>query len=395
VTATTPEVNASVGLETWLIVLTVLTGTLPGGAPGMTTAMIVLVIIQAVANSLAHNQVANAVNNALVIPPAPLGPVGGGIIINDLILDDLELHCSIVKSAIPVRNSGEYSSAGAFTLDLDTGEIDSAVVPETDLVWDPARGFLTQGASGLTVTGTPFGGLTPAQISRFSLSSRLIPMSSVPFSFPFPVLSTPVREVVFGMRTTMGRYAKVRAFRDQSTSSAPLSLEWTTYETPAAELELTAHWSVAERGEVTVLVTDFEYCESSPVAWSGVFEARPKLMAFPVDYQWCLCGQILQKGKGFLRQSTGGEISYRLDGRILQIRTEKGVGIDCELCVSAIHRGLEFFRCLPLSKPGIETRCRKSPPPRNDKYRIEVIPPDPEIANWRPLNVAELLKPGK
>jgi hypothetical protein len=142
---------------------------------------------------------------------------------------------------------------------------------------------------------------------------------------------------------------------------------------------------VLERGEITEYITpDCSYCRSSPVRWCGVFEAWPRLVAFPVDYQWCLCGKVLEEGTGEV-STAHGPLSYRLTGRRLHIETEMEQPVQCELCVSAVDaRGLELYTCIKLDQPGIERRCRKCEP-KKPHIRIEMLAAEAHLDSWRPL----------
>lgn len=385
VTATPPTVDTDVDLEWWVWLAGGFIGGLFGGIIGAIVAVIVLAIVEAVAEGIVNGLVAGGIGGALAIPPIPLGPIGGGLTLTGVILDDLELRSSIIRSlSVPVKNQGSHSSLDGFTVDLDTGDIADDVVYGTDLVWDPRRGLSTNGPARLTITGASFGGLTPVQISMMPLASTEIPLGFIPFGAPpsFPFL--PHNSVVFGLRTSDGRYAKARAFRNLLAAGA-LDLRWVTYDTPSMQLDIAARWSVCERGEVTEYIRpDCSYCRSYPVRWCGVFEVWPKLMAFPVDYQWCLCGKVIEEGEGTV-QTSNGPLSYTLSGRRLTLETEMGQNVDCQLCVSAIDaRGQELFTCIQLSKKGIETRCRKCIPHAR-KFRVDMIPAEAVIGGWRPL----------
>lgn len=385
VTATTPSVNTDVDLEWWVWLVSLGLGGLFGGIVGAIVAAIVLAIVEAVAGGVVDNLVSSGIGGALQIPSVPLGPIGSGLSMSSVVLDDLELRCSIIRSlSVPVKNQGAHASLAGFTVDLDNGTIRTNTLPGTDLVWDPSRGITTNGSAGLTITGASFNALTPVQVSMFPLSQHAIPLSLIPFSFPpsIPFLSHDA--VVFGVRTTDGRLAKARAYRSALEAGA-LNLEWVTYDTPVPKLDIAARWSVLERGEVTEYITpDCEFCRSSPVRRCGIFEAWPKLMAFPIDYQWCLCGTILEPGVGEV-SSPDGPLAYRLTDRRLYIETEMGQSVDCELCVSAIDaRGQELFTCIQLSQPGIDKSCRKCDP-NAKRYRVEMIPANISLAAWRPL----------
>jgi hypothetical protein len=142
------------------------------------------------------------------------------------------------------------------------------------------------------------------------------------------------------------------------------------------------------KGEITGISPDCSFCRKYPVSRCGVFEAWPRLMAFPVDYQWCICGEILEKGTGEV-ETKYGPLAYNLKGRRLYIETEMAQGIDCELCVSAIDaRGLELFTCIRVNKSGIEVECKKCDP-SNPKVRVEMMAIAEHLNNWRPLLTEE------
>jgi hypothetical protein len=386
VTASTPSVDTDVDLEWWVWLVSLGLGALFGGIVGVIVAAIVLAVVEAVAEGIANNLISSGIGGALGgIPSIPLGPIGGGLSLTSIILDDLELRGTILRTlSVPVKNQGTRISSAGFSVDLDTGTVRTAVSAGADLIWDPSRGISTNGSAGLTVTGISFHALTPVQISSFALAGSNIPLSLIPLtvspSFPFFSSS----DIVFGVRTSDGRFAKVRAWRSIFEAGA-LHLEWVTYDTPIPQLDIAARWSVLERGEVSEYITpDCWFCWSSPVRRRGVFEAWPKLMAFPIDYQWCLCGEVIEEGEGTI-SSPDGDLMYKLEGRRLSLETEMGQSVDCELCISAIDaRGQELFTCIQLSQPGIEKRCRQCEP-RSQNVSIEMLPVEAILSAWRPL----------
>lgn len=385
VTATTPSVDTDVDLEWWVWLASLGLGGLFFGIAGVVVAAIVLAIVEAVAEGIVDNLISGGISGALgSIPAIPLGPIGGGLTLTSIVLDDLELRCSIIRSvSVPVKNQGSHTSLAGFSVDIDDGTITAGLSQEIDLVWDPARGISANGSAGLRITGAPYTSLSPVQVSRMSLSGTQIPLSLIPTAFPssFPFFGHD--EVVFGVRTSEGRYAKARAWR--SIFTGELQLDWLTWATPVPSLDIAARWSVMERGEVTEYITpNCSFCRSNPVSWCGVFEAWPRLVPFPIDYQWCLCGTVIDEGQGEL--STGhGPLAYKLTDRRLYIQTEMGQSIDCELCVSAIDaRGSELFTCIRLLKSGIETRCRKCNP-KDKRVKYQVLPVREDLSRWRPM----------
>ena len=386
VTATTPVVDTDVDLAWWVWLASLGLGGLFGGIVGVIIAAVVLAIVEAVAEGIADGLISDGISGAIGgLPAIPLGPIGGGLTLSSIVLDDLELRSSIVRSvSVPVKHQGGNVGLEGFSVDLDSGALSAGVLPGTDLAWNPASGLNAVGGSGLTVTGTSFGALTPVQISRLPLATSQMSLGLIPLTWPRWFLFMPHHEVVFGMRTSEGRLAKLRAWR-QIDQQGALHLDWITFDTPTPSLDIAARWSVTERGEVTHYVAkDCSRCRSNSVRWCGVFEAWPRLTAFPVDYEWCLCGQTLEQGDGKVK-STGGTIAYRLEGRRLKIATEMGQSFKCELCVSAIDaRGLELYTCIQLNQPGMERRCRPCKPTRKD-VSVNLLPVAAELAYWRPL----------
>lgn len=394
VTATTPSVDTDVDLEWWVWLLSLGLGALFGGIIGVIVAAIVLAVIEAVAEGIANNLVSGGIGGALGgIPAIPLGPIGGGLTLNTVVLDDLELRCAILRSlSVPVKTQGSHVSPGGFSVDLDTGTVSAVEGQASDLTWRPGQSLHAAGPARLTVTGASYGALTPVKVSKMPLAGTLIPAGSIPASFPPSIPFFPHASVVFGMRTSDGRFAKAKAWYDLFAGGA-LHLDWVTYDTPVPRLDITSNWRVIERGEVTEYITpDCSYCKSAPVRWCGLFEAVPRLMPFPIDFQWCLCGTVIAEGEGEVA-SGGGPLAYRLQGRRLMIQTETlGQDIDCQLCVSAIDgRGQEQFTCIRLLKPGIEKICRKCVPARLH-YDVALLPVKAGNATWRPLIASSAAK---
>lgn len=394
VTATTPDVDTDVDLAWWVWLASLGLGGLFGGIVGVIVAAVVLAIVEAVAESIADGMISDGISGSLGgLPPIPLGPIGGGLTLTSIVLDDLELRSTIVRSvSVPVKNQGSHDSIGGFAVDFDTGVVSENIGVGSDLVWKPFSMLSTNGPSGLSVTGTSFGALTPVQISRLPLATNQLPIGLIPLSFPPSFLFLPHNGVVFGVRTTEGRFAKARAWRS-ITEGGALNLDWVTFDTPTPSLDIAARWSVLERGEVSEYITpDCSFCRSSPVRRCGIFEAWPRLAAFPIDYQWCLCGEILDEGNGEV-STKHGTLAYRLTGRRLYIETEMAQMVDCELCVSAIDaRDMELYTCIHLNKSGIEKICRRCDPER-PKVRVEMMAVDAKLSVWRPLITDETVKP--
>jgi|GEM_PF-1819935 len=390
VTATTPTVDTDVDLEWWVWLASLGLGGLFGGITGVVIAAVLLAVAEAVAEGLVNNLISGGIGGALSgIPAIPLGPIGSGLALDAVILDDLELRCGITRSlSVPIKTQGSHVSLEAFSIDLDTGAVSAVPTQYTDLIYRANHSLGAPGTAGLTVTSVPYGALTPVQVSRMPLIGKLISGGSIPSTFPPSVPFVTHDSLTFGMRTSDGRLAKVKVWRNVLAEGA-LNLEWVTYDTPVPRLEITSHWSIIGRGKPTEYITpDCEYCTAVPVRWCGIFEAVPKLMPFPINYQWCLCGKIIAEGEGQIT-SGGGHLSYKLQGRRLMIQTDAiGENVNCELCVSAIDaRGQEQFTCIKLSQPGIHISCKKCVP-GEQHHEIVFVPSEPEHNSLRSWNQA-------
>lgn len=383
IATTTPSVDTDVDLEWWVWLVGLGLGALFGGIVGAIVAAVVLAITEAVVEGIANGLISSAVSGSLgSFSAIPLGPIGAALQMTSLVLDDLELRGSIIRaSVVPERNRGTFNPAGARSFDLDAGT--SSALPQlgSDLTWDPATGLRTAGAARLSVTGRSYGSLDPLAIANLALASHQIPRTMIPTFIDLGIFSVGSR-VVFGMRTNEGRLARCRAWINGL--DGRLVLEWVTFDNPVASLDLTQRWCVAEQGEVSEYITpDCKRCTSAEVAWVGVIEAWPRLAPFPIDYQWCLCGHVLEEGEGEV-PGPDGPISYRLTDRKLCIQGDLGQDIDCEVCVSAIDgRGHELYECLRLSKPGTKVDCRPCVP--RLPYDVVVAEVATELAGYRPV----------
>lgn len=380
IVASEPAVDIDVDLAWWVWVLTFGVGAFFGGIIGGVIAIIVLAIVEAVAEGIVENMAIDAFNEAAgQIPPIPLGPIGAGITLNNLILDDLELRGPIIRSLnLPVKNAGTHNSDTGFTIDLDNGQVRAAgsVAYGTDLSWDPATGFQTVHNAGITITSASYGSLTPAVLEKMSFASHSIAAANIPLSITIPFFGMH-NEIVFGVYTTDGRYAKVRAWREIS-EGLRLHMVWTTYDRPAPELNIALRWEITDSVQQSAYINkDFATCKVSEVSRKCYVEAWPRLLAFPINYQWCLCGTVLEEGDGEVN-APSGPIPYRLSGRRLEFTTSMGQALHCDLCVSAIDiKGRELFTCVKIDKGTTETSCGK---PRRfiTKPPITFIPCDPE-----------------
>ena len=389
ITASSPTVNTNVSLEWWVWLASIGLGGLFGGIIGAIVGAIVPAIVEAVAEGIAERMATTAFNNAASsIPPIPLGPIGAGLSLTNIVLDDLELRGPIQRSLnLPVKSSGQHVALGPFALDLDAGTVypgTSEHVPR-DLAWAPGSGLRAINGAGMTITGQSYAALTPLQLRSFGFGTTFVGQNGIPLSLDLPLFGVS-SQIVFGVRTNQGRLAKVRAWRDLTAGGA-LRIYWTTYDTPIPSLDIALRWDVIEKGKGSPFIgRDFAPCERYEVSRRCTIEAWPRLVVFPVDYQWCLCGDVLEEGEGEVEHADG-TLSYHLEGRHLTVETAMGDDVDCELCVSAIDaRGRELFTCVQLTNAATETSCGAGrffyPKPS-----FELIPCDPlrAVETWEPV----------
>lgn len=385
IATTTPAVHTDVDLEWWVWLVGLGLGALFGGIVGVIIAAVVLAITDSVVEGVADGLISSGISSSLgSFASIPLGPIGSGLQMTSLVLDDLELRGTIVRApTVPVRNGGDFTALSGRTFDLDAGTTNASAVMGTDLFWDPAAGLSAAGLARLTITGRSYGSLDPLAISSLPLNSTQIARSMIPLFLDLGPFSIGDR-VVFGVRTGDGRLARCRA---SVGVTGEFHLEWVTYDNPIPSLQLTQHWCVHERGPVDEYISpDCSRCKRSEVAWCGVVEAWPKLVPFPVDFQWCLCGEVIEPGTGEVKGSDG-PLSYKLDGRRLCIQGEIGETIDCEVCVSAIDaRGHELFTCLRVNQVGVQTLCTPCTPRVPSRFDFALVPDS--VRGYRPVFAA-------
>ncbi len=177
ISTTTPTVHTDVDLEWWVWLVGLGLGALFGGIIGVIVAAVLLAITQSVVDGVADGLISSGISSSLgSFSSIPLGPIGSGLAMTSLVLDDLELRGSIVRAiTVPVRNSGTISTAGGRSFDLDAGTSSATPLPGTDLVWDPATGLTTHGAARLSITGRTYESLDPLAISQLALASTHVP----------------------------------------------------------------------------------------------------------------------------------------------------------------------------------------------------------------------------
>ena len=185
---------------------------------------------------------------------------------------------------------------------------------------------------------------------------------------------------MFGVRTTDGRYAKLRAWR----AGGALQLSWVTYDTPVPQLDIAARWSVLERGEVTEFIGRMPDLPFQPCSVAR----RVRSLAPTHDLPSRLPMVPLRQGAGRGRKQRGlapRTACLQSHGPSFVDRHRNGAERRLRTVRERDRRpGQELFTCIQLSQPGIETRCRRCVP-KATNLRIEIIPAEPLLGAWRPL----------
>lgn len=89
-------------------------------------------------------------------------------------------------------------------------------------------------------------------------------------------------------------------------------------------------------------------------AHRGIFRAVPQMLAYPIDFEWSLAGEVLA-GNGSL-DVDGVEVTYGVDGNRCELSLDAGESLEAELAVNAIdERGVEVFATRWLSVEGETT----------------------------------------
>lgn len=369
VTNTQPAIDIDVDLEWWVWLVGLGLGVLFGGIVGAIVGAIILSVVKGVVVGIADNILSSGITAGLGnIPPFPLGPIGAGLNLSSLLLDDLELRGNIIRTLnVPILNIGRESSLSSFALSLYNGQRFSynSNSPNIDVKYSPSRGLDFVNGSRFALSGQSYGGLTPLHIRKMNFTKNRIFSSQIPPVIDIPFIHTG-RELVIGIETSKGRLAKARVFKN-ITHGGRFQIEWSTYDTPTPTVALATNWTTLKSGDrLDPILVNGECCPAYEASMKCKITAWPKLLAFPVDIQWCIDGKILLKadGKVFTRS---GELEYKMNGRFLEIKTSIGQMVKSEVCVSIIDaKGIEIFVCKKIGTNGIKTDCPSK--------RIKVIP---------------------
>jgi hypothetical protein len=360
VTTTAPVVDTDVDLEWWVWLTTLGIGAILGGIIGIIVAAIVTAIAESIIEGIANNMISTGITSGLdALPTFPLGPIGAGLSLESIILDDLELHGSIIKAyRIPTFYSGGMDSHTAFALDLETGRKYgfNESSSDIDLKYHPSTGVRFVNGSKYSNSGTSYGALTPLGVRNMPLSSINISKGNIPNVMKIPFFSSG-NELVIGIRTNKGRLAKARIFNDVLKGKA-FSIDWVTYDTVVPSVKLTTRWNTREFGtRLDPRLVNGECCPAYEAAKDCRIEAVTKKLAFPIDLQWCIDGIVLKDSSGIV-DSKSGSLDYTIQGRFLTLHASMSQLISSEVCLSAIDSsGLEVFKCTKINSSGIGSDC--------------------------------------
>lgn len=386
-TTTEPFVSVEIDLDWWLYLVGFVAGGIVYGPIGAVVGAIVVAVADAVADGIADLVITDiGVGSVLpTIPTIPLGPIGAGVNFTSLELDDLVLGGQLLYTEeMPTRSSGYRLVQSGTAIDLDTGEMAYGITPGEippsgiDLVWSYQTGSLAFSpgpGAGMSMAGGSYYGLSQPDLEKFDYELDAIPYLGIPVRTGAGGLVM----LAFAVRTNEGYYAKCATWRTQ----AGVHLMYVTYDRPAPALGIRIDWEIIDEkviesgtdtwfdyslenfpefelggvlypGGVRVVdkverQADYEILE---VAYRGTFVAQPRLLAFPIEYQWRLCDTDLDRPKGNISAGTS-RVKYELDGRQLLIETKRGADFYCELCVGGIdYYGREYTSCVQLAMPG-------------------------------------------
>jgi hypothetical protein len=378
-----PDINVDVDLEWWvwlLEVVAIVVGTVIGfllGGPvagfgiGALVGAIVVGLLYLVFQGLG-TLVSSVVGQTLgvivqtlqklnILPVDLTNTFGSLELLRGVILDDLAVRGYVVlpDETPPIAASPDQLLLEGQSLDLDTGSVlppltSGIVNPEADLlrVMPTSTGavaFFSPGISGAVNTGF-IGGLESESSARLvtlgeasfaaltegDLRSLTYPAgrTSIPLgSIPFASDPQPANALVFGVRTTEGRFSKCAGWRD---AGARIHVRYHTYDTPL-QLLLHEEWNATRLSGAggTFLLT-----------WHGTLIAEWKsqlpgtVIAFApglgrVSFRWFWEGNEIT-GNGILPDGT---TRYAVANQRCEIWTMAGKSLKGQICVMGQELG--------------------------------------------------------
>lgn len=374
-------------------------GAIVGGLIGALLSGIVIGVLHAIAGATdaavraALGTLAGTLE-ALQLLPADLTDTFGVLtLIGDPVIDDLTLRGQVVlpdstptraQSANQIIQVGEmfnldsgaleprYAGTGLADLDADLSwEVESggrfgAYVDHLELagggvasagerrIGGSIGSFLFRGPSIhargsarlVALPGRSFWGLTESDLKELPYPDTATSIGN--FFVPRSDSALPAQTMVFGVRTTEGRYAKCAAWKD---SAGRLHLRYRTYAT-RLPLELVARWTTRRGAEVgsgvergVGMYVEYE------VSRRGVFRAEPRTLQGRSTYRWLWNGREIT-GSGTLPDGT---TTYDIVGNSCTLETQMATALAGELCVTATDAtGFRVTACRALDLAGTE-----------------------------------------
>jgi hypothetical protein len=368
------EPDVDIDLAWWVYLLGAFTFGTYLGAVWATIFVIVAAIVDAILDGVADALFGDLVGNRLQqfageLARFPLGPLAKGISISSISLDDLMIvGAPLLSEDFPIASEGDdrtLTPGQAF--DLDSGEVRTpatgAVVRFIDIVWRSEAGQpvlrTLNGAAIALLPGASFAALTPIELERapYGPSGGVIMAAQIPLA-----QTAPANVLVFAVRTSQARFAKCAVWRD---SAGTLHLRYVTYNRPTPSLSISDRWDVINERKIGEGTESYVYrgmmreakFELFALEQRGEFRALARLMAYPIDFQWCLAGQILTGDGSVLVHNT--RVRHSVDRDRCTLLTALGNDLKAQLCVSAIDaRGLELFTCTLIDRLGTDKRSQ-------------------------------------
>lgn len=367
--------NINVDFPWYVKFASVAIGVLTGGIGGAIVAGVILVIADAIADSVAKGIAKDVFADQLADVEnlnVPIGPAAAGFELTELELtpDALALGGRpSVAEAMPIaaRAHRRGLSPGR-AIDLDTGEVRSAVFEGADCSWGygpNGLGLYAHSGAVMATLAEPYGPLTVVDIEQAEYESN-------PHRLHVPAAVVPEHVRIFGMevgdeltlavQTSENRYAKCECYE----RDGRLYLTFRTYDRPTPQVAIEEGSEVTETNQVEAgteswpVVSCFPSFEFGGGTVGGGIEvenrsseytveerayritatARTRLLASPLrGVEWTLDGHVID-GQGTL-QIDGNTVTYDVDGDTCTLETELGAGLSGYLDVAVTDdRGL-------------------------------------------------------
>ena len=388
--------DIDVSLEWWVWLTAIAIGAIIGGIIAGIVGAVVGAIIAAFLTAVVKAIVVESITGDMEIGPEdialPIGPIGGDLNLQTVLLDDLLLAGSAIRIIqMPIKQSDLLTFEGFRDINLDTGfhqsiaslqyhtlykfyptQAAQPIFPGTNTGFDISfRAGGIQPVFGASLTAMPmtiFEQISPVDLENVQnqmSNSIIVPWNEIPEGFVTggPVL--PENYLVLVVRTNEGRYAKCAVSR---MPDGRYQFRYITYDRPVPAVWIEYIFNSSVDVEEARLVT--------------TYKAKHSLMAYPVTTQWSLGGRILD-GVGIVTLE-GVEFQYEVEGNRCTIKTDRKWGglLLCATCTDS--RGIKIRGCRDLGQ--IESY--------RQKYQFELLSRLTDLGYWLKEKFPDVVDPG-